>query len=228
MATYGANIPPLRDLANAHALDVAPAGAPLVVAGGASDVADSARAKDDYRARKKLKNTNLAAPSVTVAEVESAAIRHHAIVSEHAAHSYAGAGAPAWFAAALRLLQDAVQQIQHAYVSFPLYVSTTAVVLMDACYCSESRNISRLINGQLSQDGIAIEPLVDNTGAIPNGFPVTTHDVKHLPRADVDAILAAYGQTPRRNLDARRRQLGMWLGLRQRFPSAPPFFQRST
>ena len=87
------------------------------MAGGALDVADIARAKDDYRARKKLKHANLAAPSVTVAEVESAAIRHHAIVSEHAAHSYAGAGAPAWFAAALRraaTLQDAVQQTQDA------------------------------------------------------------------------------------------------------------------
>ena len=122
MATYGANIPPLPDLANAHALDVAPAGAPLVVAGGALDVADIARAKDDYRARKKLKHANLAAPSVTVAEVESAAIRHHAIVSEHAAHSYAGAGAPAWFAPALAAalapaLAAALRPLQHAYVS---------------------------------------------------------------------------------------------------------------
>ncbi|GLE11589.1 hypothetical protein PINS_up024099 [Pythium insidiosum] len=115
MAKHGVNIPPLPDLANADALDVVPAGAPRVVAGGALDVADIARAKDDYRARKKLKHANLAAPSVTVAEVESAAIRHHAIVSEHAAHLYAGAGAPAWFAAALRPLQDAVQGLQDAF-----------------------------------------------------------------------------------------------------------------
>ncbi|GLD93835.1 hypothetical protein PINS_up002440 [Pythium insidiosum] len=228
MATDGANIPPLPDLANAHDLNVAPARAPLVVAGGAVDVADIARAKDDSRARKKLKRANLAAPSVIVAEVESAAIRNHAIVSEHAAHLYAGAGAPAWFAAALRPLQDAVQglrddfqQHQHALQEIHDIVQHNHNAVQrgqQVLRHAESRNISRLINGQISQDGIAIEPLVDNTGAIPNGFPATTHDLKHLPRADVDAILAAYGQIPRGNIDARRRQLGVWLGLRQRFP----------
>ncbi|CEP01103.1 hypothetical protein PBRA_008415 [Plasmodiophora brassicae] len=70
----------------------------------------------------------------------------------------------------------------------------------------ESRSISRLINSQLSQDVFPIDPLVNNTGAVPAGFPATTAALKAMPGPDVDGLLAAYGLVPHGNVHARARQ----------------------
>ncbi|SPR01563.1 unnamed protein product (mitochondrion) [Plasmodiophora brassicae] len=172
-----------------------PARAPVASA------ADVEAAGADSHARKRLRRANQAAPAVTDAEVIAASIRTHAVVGEHAAQAYLGAGEPAWFAPAIaNALLPIMNALQHG---------------------DESRSISRLINSQLSQDVFPIDPLVNNTGAVPAGFPATTAALKAMPGPDVDGLLAAYGLVPHGNVVDRRRQLGRFLGLYHRSMHAP-------
>ncbi|SPR01564.1 unnamed protein product (mitochondrion) [Plasmodiophora brassicae] len=146
-----------------------PARAPVASA------ADVEAAGADSHARKRLRRANQAAPAVTDAEVIAASIRTQAVVGEHAGQAYLGAGEPAWFAPA---------------------IANALLPIMNALQHGESRSISRLINSQLSQDVFPIDPLVNNTGAVPAGFPATTSALKAMPGPAVDGLLAVYGLVP--------------------------------
>ncbi|XXQ39471.1 Uncharacterized protein PBTT_09639 [Plasmodiophora brassicae] len=108
---YSASLPALAPVASAA---VSPPVAPGIAASAALDPPDVEAAVADSHARKRLSRANQAAPAVTDAEVIADSIRTHAVVGEHAAQAYPGAGAPAWFAPAIaNALLPIMNALQH-------------------------------------------------------------------------------------------------------------------
>ncbi|KAF0714913.1 Aste57867_3641 [Aphanomyces stellatus] len=198
MNTYTVAAPALNALADPHANAVAPVHAPAIAIGDPLNINDVQAATVDVESRKRLREVDV--NRVTADEMGAARVRRHVVLGEIAVDMYPGAGAPAWFAPAMRVALEALQPLIHAY----------------EC---ESRGIARIINSNVCQDIDTIQPLVDNQGAIPANLPagLTLGMLKRLPLATVNALLVAYDQVPVGNATTRRRQLGVWFGLKQSF-----------
>ncbi|ETV84925.1 hypothetical protein H257_02822 [Aphanomyces astaci] len=191
MNNYTAAVPDSA-LADPHANTIASIHAPAVAAGNPRNINDVQAATEDVESRKRLGNVH--GNRETDAEMGAARVRRHVVLGENAVSMYPSAEAPAWFAPAM---QVALQPLLHA----------------------ESRGIARMINSNVCQDNDMIEALVDNHGTIPALLPggLTLGILKALPPATVDALLSAYDQVAVGNEAARRRQLCVWLGLKQGF-----------
>ncbi|XXQ35039.1 Protein of unknown function (DUF3294) [Plasmodiophora brassicae] len=201
---YSADTPAIGALTDVNASAMSPPVAVPIVAGAPLEVTHVCAAKEDVRSRKRPREADPGAPRVTGVEIAAAQIREHAVIAEHAAQTYPGAGAPVWFASAL---QGALQRTQAHLLQ--------QVQRMQAH--AESRSIARVLNSAISEDGFALHPLVGNDGAVPSGFPATTEELKGMRGADVNALLQANGLVPRGNVAHRRQQLGTFLGLYSRF-----------
>ncbi|KAF0761174.1 hypothetical protein AaE_003467 [Aphanomyces astaci] len=110
---YTVAVPALNALANPHANAIAPVFAPAIAPGNPLDINDVLAATDDFVSRNRLREVD--GDCVTDAEMGAARVRRHAVLGEHAASMYPGAGAPAWFAPAMQAaMQAALQPIIHA------------------------------------------------------------------------------------------------------------------
>ncbi|SPQ97707.1 unnamed protein product (mitochondrion) [Plasmodiophora brassicae] len=212
---YSADTPAIGALTDVNASAMSPPVAVPIVAGAPLEVTHVCAAKEDVRSRKRPREADPGAPRVTGVEIAAAQIREHAVIAEHAAQTYPGAGAPVWFASALqgalqRTQAHLLQQVQRMQAGLLQQVQR-----MQAH--AESRSIARVLNSAISEDGFALHPLVGNDGAVPSGFPATTDELKGMRGADVNALLQAYGLVPIGNVAHRRQQLGTFLGLYSRF-----------
>ncbi|KAF0697025.1 Aste57867_12253 [Aphanomyces stellatus] len=197
---YPTTIPALAPIGAIKGHTFLPGVAGQIDAGTPLDMADIRDARRVRRARKGLHALRRGPPLVTNDEVILAAIREHAIIAAHASHLYPDVEAPAWF---LPAMEAALRPMQNRLIQ--------EIRLM------ESRGIARAINAQLPHDTCPLHPVVATDGVVPPHFPATTEVLKALLSADVNELLVAYGQVPTGHLEARRMQLGIFLGLYHRF-----------
>ncbi|KAF0700997.1 Aste57867_8443 [Aphanomyces stellatus] len=210
---YAVNIPALEPTQDGSVVHVL---ASQINAGTPLNLSDIEHAQQDYRARKKLKTSNVDAPVVTSAEVARAAIRVHAVIAAHASVMYPGVGVPGSIANALQAafqpLRDQLVQVENRLNQVEYRLGQMENQLIQV----ESRSMARLTNSQQMQDEGSLVPVVAADGQAPPNFPATVGDLRFLEEEGVDALLGAYGLDKKDNLSARRTQLGNFLGLCRR------------
>lgn len=81
-------------------------------------------------------------------------------------------------------------------------------------FLEEQRTQARIINSTIRDDLAHIEPLFTNTGIAPNNFPSDIQDIKTANANVINALLTAYNQSRAGTLDARKKRLAEYLGIR--------------
>ncbi len=187
---YPAGIPPLPPLASAAGqAQVGAAAAGGIAAGSLLDLANVNDVDKELRNRKRIRSAD--PNQATPAEVASARVRKHAVLAIHASQTYAGDGAPAWFAPAMA---DALAPLRNELRHM------------------ESRAVSRSYNATIKVIDTPLYGLVGNNGAVPAHFPADISALRTLTPARVNGLLTAYGQPHVGDAQARKVRLANFIG----------------